>query len=452
MNLRITFPLIALALLSSGCQKKAHVVAQKDIQRSQELFITSPETTHKLHQGVFYEMTLSLNNTNATSTDLKLINRGGKPLSIKNIELIDRNEVFTVSSNNCQQKTLEPHEACTIKVAFDSQENRLYNADLRINSNDRRRKVVNIKVLGHSVNKYQGSLSVSEFDDTKNMTRDLQLKFDAINNKQLITVKNDGLYPITLEAPKFLGPNRSSYTFETTCTDTLAVAASCDVSINYDKNVHDGYSIAQLKLPSNSDLTPSNKIRLVGYSKPYFVNISQFVISKNIHDFMGDYFASKQTYYIRTIYQNNINSTFQSNIDDAISSYITDNNYVLATSPDKADRVITLYPNVQVPSIANESETNDMLFNITINGYVSTKADAQGQLKDEKLLKEHISDDMNFTAISSNNIYYNKEAFAFALQIDVDNVSDKYDVYETIAKTLASKMFNVIGLPKQTGK
>ena len=451
--------MMALVFLYTGCQQHPKAL-KSDAIRSQELFITSTQNINKLKKGTFFEGSVNLNNTDVTSTDLKIINRGGKPLTINNIELVDNNSVFTVSSSNCQNKILQPHESCTIKVAFDSVQNRLYSANLHIHSNDRRRKVVNIKLHGQSINKYQGSMRISELNSTKNILQDLQLKFNASNRVKLITVSNDGLYPITLEQPKFFGTQKSSYTFDTTCTDTLKVAATCDITISYDKDVHDGYAVAQLKLPSNGNITPSNKIRLIGYSKPYFLNINKFVVSKNIHDFMDDYFATKQTYYVRTIYQNNIDATFQTNIDDAIRQYITDNNYTIATSPDKADKVITLYPNVEIPKVEGEEQTGDMLFDITLNGYVSTKADAKGLVKvgdsinaeENDLLLEHNSSDMRFSSLSTANIYYNKEPFAFALQINVDNVSDKYDVYESIAKTFANKVFNVVGLPQKTGK
>ena len=455
MNFRLILPLIALSLLFSACQKKSAPAPKSDVVRSQELFITSNENEKdsKLPHDVYFEQTIQLNNTDNTNIDLTLINRGGKPLKLQNIDLKDKNEVFVLKSDNCANKILQPRETCTINVAFKGEENKVFTADLEIHSNDRRREVARIKVIGHALNKYFGSISVTDLDVNKNVTNDVKLHFDALNNIQFLTISNDGLYPITLEQPKISGVNKDSYSFETTCSSTLDVAKSCDITIKYDSEAHDGYSIALLKVPSNGDITPSNKVRLIGYSKPYSLNISNFVVTQNVHDFMDDYFASQQTYYIRTIYQNNIDNTLQENIENAIDNFVAQNGYQIAATPDKADKVIILYPRIEQPNSSTDEQRKDMHFYITLNGYISTKSATQGlaNFNKEELLIENNSSDTSFSSLTAANLYYSKEPFGFALQIDVDHANDKYDVYESIASTFVNKMFNVIGFPKRKG-
>ena len=469
MNPRILLPVLAIALLFSACQerpsthKPKKTVSHKEVKvkpvveinttRSQELFITNSSQDAKLPHGLYFEQTIQLNNTDHTNVDLVLINRGGKPLNLNSISLKNSNN-FTLISSDCDKKTLKPHETCTINVAFQSEENKLFSTDLEIKSNDRRREVARIKLIGHGQSKYFGSISVTNPEKMVDSSNEVHIKLDALNNVQLVTISNDGHYAITLDQPKITGLNKESFSLDSTCTNTLEVAKSCNITVNYDSEKHDGFSVAMLKVPSNGNITPSNKIRLIGYSKPYSLTISQFVVSKNIHNFMDDYFASKQTYFIRTIYQNNINDVLQETIEKTINSYVTDNGYTLASSPDQADKIILLYPRIEETNNEKDKQRKDMHFSITLNGYLSTKA-STGNLanfNDKNLSVENNNSDLSFSALTTSNLYYSKEPFSFALQVDVDHANDKYDVYESIATIFVNKTFNLVGFSKRKAK
>ena len=470
MNPRIVLTLLSIVLLFSACQKRpapnkapvSHTKAttkkvvkvspkvEDDVIRSQELFITNGSQDSRLPHNLYFEQTIQLNNTDHTNVDLVLINRGGKPLDLENITLKNSNN-FTLRGSDCNQKTLKSHETCTINISFQSEESKIFTTDLEIKSNDRRREIARIKVIGHGKSKYFGSITVTNPEKTLDDSEEIKIKLDAVNNVQLLTITNDGLYPIILEQPKVSGLNKESFSLDSTCNDTLGVAKSCNITIKYDSEKHDSFSIAMLKIPSNGDITPSNKIRLIGYSKPYLLTISQFIVSQNIRNFMDNYFASQQTYYVRTIYQNDIDDILQETIEKTIDNYVIDNGYKLAKSPDQADKIILLYPRVEQANNIADKKRKDMHFSITLNGFLSTKANTKNlaNFNDKNLSVESNTSDISFSAITTSNLYYSKEPFSFSLQVDVDHANDKYDVYESVAKIFVNKTFNLIGFAKR---
>jgi len=451
MKLRYALPLIAAVLLTTGCQKRAKPSnTSKQVTRSQELFITTDIQKIQLAKGIHFENIIHLNNTDETNVNLRLVNRGGKALNITDVAIEDPSKMFRLNASKCKGKSLQAQESCMVNVAFLGRQKNNYIAIVKINSNDRRVKEAYVKVVGTSINKYSGKLTLEDIPKPK-IEKTKTVTMNAYENIKYITLSNNGKFPLTLTSPKLSGPEKRSFSFESTCKDKLAVNKSCQVTIKYNKNIHDGYSLAQLRFPSNGTISPSNKVRLLAYSKPYNLTITNFTVSKNVHEFMDDYFAATQTYYYRTIYQNDVDFALESNIDDSIKNFFASNGYRLAANPSSANKIITLYPTVETEK---DETTNDIKFNITLNGYLATKADTKGILKtsDNEVAREHNTTIMRFSSISSRDTFYDKEQFAFGLQIDVDNVTDEYDVYKTVSNTFVSKLFNVIGMPNSTGK
>jgi hypothetical protein len=59
--------------------------------------------------------------------------------------------------------------------------------------------------------------------------------------------------------------DKSSFSIKPECPSVLGLKETCKVKVNYLPNKKVGYSDAQLKIPSNGKITPSQYIKLEGY-------------------------------------------------------------------------------------------------------------------------------------------------------------------------------------------
>lgn len=432
-------------LMLQGCTPQAKPSVKPHVKRSQKLFITTNIATKAVKEKTKFQYTVQLDNIQHTKAELILKNRGEKTLNISSIKLISGpgSKGKIITSNNCPT-ALTAGKTCKLNVAFLGETKANYGSIIEIKSNDIQNKITNIQVLAEGTDKIHGVVNKVE---TKHKTakKTVELQFNALNKVQYIEVKNDGLDVLKLKPPRRSGADASSFSYTTDCKTTLAIGKKCSITVNYDPTKKEGYSDAVIKVPSNGNITPSQYIRLEGYSKPFSINLTNFVISKNVPDFIDDYFSTSKTYYIRTIYQKQTDRFFTNGVDKELKAYFKANNFRLASSASKADKVITLYPSV---SVVKNDQTNDIKYDIVVNGHLTTKA-RNMKLKTANTLAEDYDSNTthtHFTAIQLNNLVYDSRDFQYGLAIAVDNASDEKEVAATVADIVVSKLCNVLGL------
>jgi len=445
--------LSAAALLLVGCSnitpKKAPVKEEVAIEKkAQELYISMETVSPVIKSKQEYQYTINLNNTTENEAIVELKNRGEEPLTIEAIKLKDSSHLLK-SSNNCT-KPLLANETCTLNVKFTGQEKGHFTSTIQILSDDEEHKVTDILINMDAKDKFHGSVKPIKSVKVK-QEKTLKLKFNALNKVQYIQVENDGLATLALNAPKRSGDDADSFKYTTDCPTSLKVGEKCEVTVTYDPTKKEGYSDATISIPSNGYITPSRYIRLEGYSKPFSISINKFVISDNVGDFIDDYFEATKTYYFRTIYQENTDRFFTNGVKTEMTKYFKANNFKLASSAAKADRVITIYPSVKT---TKNVETNDIEYRIVINGYLTTKAqNVEVTKQSDKITLDYASESsgIKFSAITLNNTVFAKEKFKFGMEIQVDNVADDKEVAVTVADLVVSKLFNVLGLQDTKG-
>ncbi len=450
-----TLSISTMLLLFSGCVPQElntpEPVENTSVKRSQELVIKTDIKTTEVKKKSSYHYQVALDNITKTKVDLILQNKGEKPLNIKDIKLEDNSGYFKMSST-CKD-VIEGRKKCTLSLAFTGKKQGRFSAIVRIQSDDRRRKTTNILVLAKSKNKYHGAIEEIESTVEKSQ-KTVELKFNAINTTQYVQIANDGLGKLALKAPKISGQDRGSFSYKWNCPSSLEIGQKCEMTVNYTANKKDGISDAMISIPSNGDISPSKYIRLEGYSKPFSVSLNNFVVSKNIHHFMDDHFSANKSYYFRTIYQRKTDRFFEQGVDSAISKYFEESGFKQASSANRADNKVTIYPSI---TIVKDEVTNDMSYNIVINGYLTTKSKTSNIkiLNDGKemdnMIHEHNTTDMQFSSITKNDTLFNKEDFEYGMDLQVDNAPDEKEVALTIADMVVSKLFNVLGIDEAKG-
>jgi uncharacterized protein YcfL len=294
----------------SGTTTQAEV--PNKVQRSQELVVSTNVKTTQAQKGSTTHYSLLLNNTTNSKADLVLENKGEKPLSISNIKLLDDTRLFKLESK-CPS-VIEGRQSCNLNVEFLGNNEGRFNAKIEITSDDIRRKVTNIAISAVSANKYSGILTKIDSATTK-IERTVTLNFNSANKTQYVQVENNGKATLTLGQPSIQGADKSSFSIEkNSCGKTLEIGSTCEITVNYDAK-KDGISDAKLDIPSNGDITPSRYVRLEGFSKPFNVKLEKFIVSKNVQDFMNDYFASNKKYFFRTIFQQETERVFEDAVD-----------------------------------------------------------------------------------------------------------------------------------------
>jgi hypothetical protein len=444
--------LSTIALLFVGCSTVTPVKEPKKVivvpKKAQELSISMENVSETIKNKIEYKYTINLNNTTDTESIITLKNRGEKPLTISNITLKDPSHLLK-SSNNCSQ-ALKANQTCTLNVKFTSQEKGHFTSTLQIFSDDVKHETTNILINMTAKDKFHGSVKAVQSTKVK-QEKTLKLKFNALNRTQYIQVKNDGLATLALNTPKESGENAESFKYTTDCPTSLKVGEKCEVTVIYDPTKKEGYSDATITIPSNGNITPSRYIRLEGYSKPFSIKINKFIVSKNVNNFIDDYFDSSKTYYFRTIYQEDTDRFFTNGIKSEIAQYFKANNFKLASSAATADRVITIYPSIKT---TKNEKSNDMVYNIVINGFLTTKAKnikIDSTSNDITLDYKSTISNTKFSAITLNDSIFSKEKFQFGMNIQVDNLADDKEVAVTVADLVVSKLFNVLGLKDTKG-
>jgi len=471
---KITLSMAALSsvlILGTGCADKS-VEPEKIYtpQQDQELQIFTAVELNKKKDDMVY--TVNLDNDQHSHATVTLKNRGEKDLVIQSLKLIDMSGLLKFSTT-CKAP-LAAKETCKVHLDFKTSKAGKYTSYLEVISNDVKHKKAKIIINMSAKNHFHAQVSaISATENDLNIQRPVKLSFNANQRVRYVEITNDGIEKIKLNKPLKVGKDAKNFTYKTDCKSSLEVGESCKVAITYDPTKKDGFSDASMILPSNAKISPSNSIRLEGYSKPFSLSIKKFVVAKNIDNFVEDYFTSDKTYYVRIIYQNNVGRFLESGVRKEIKKYFAANHFKMVNSADKADKIITVYPSVKV---TKNYQTNDVDYNIVVNGFATTKAQAHLSTNYKKVVKvfkpekdakftfsalsldEKVVPDFNskqsglkFTAITLNDTVFSKEQFQFGMLVHIDNIADEKDVELTVADLLVSKLFNTLGLKDTKG-
>ncbi|QOY53015.1 choice-of-anchor D domain-containing protein [Candidatus Sulfurimonas baltica] len=457
-NKSTTIKLISLStlLLFTGCVAPKPQVTQTQAtpkvskvspKTPQELSINSISKKTELKEPEKADYSINLNNTTNSNADIILKNKGEMPLTINSIKLITSQPSLFKLDSNCPS-IINGKADCKLNLQFLGNNIGRFDAKIAIDSDDTKKKIKDISVTAEAVNKFSGVVTKIDSETTK-VERIIKLNFNSANKLQYIKVKNNGIETLSLGQPSIKGPDKNSFSIEkNSCGNTLKVKESCEITVGY-KATKDGFSDATIDLPSNGDITPSKYVRLEGFSKPFSITLDNFVVSKNVKDFLNDYFASKNSFYYRTIFQQKTDRAFESAVDSEIKKYFTNNSYRIQSNPDDADKILTIYPSVEV---VKDSAQNTITYKIVVNGYITTKSNYDRNTKTgDKMILDNNSSSTEFTSIAFNNLLLDKEAFEFGMTIHADNVGDDQELAAIVADMMTSKLFNVIGLQDSKG-
>jgi hypothetical protein len=434
-----------LALTGCGQQPSSKLYSAPLAKKSpQQLVVDTVSKSSELKKREkSNDYILKLNNTTHSKGDLILGNNGGEPLEIKNIKISSKYATLFSLQNGCSS-VLNPREKCTLNIDFLGNNAGDFDAMVEVTTNDPKREIANIAINAKAINRYSAAVKQIESETVK-VDKVVTLNFNTANKTQYLEIKNNGFETLSLGQPAIKGADKASFSIaKNTCNAQLKVNDTCEVTINYEAK-KDGISGAKLILPSNGDITPSDYVRLEGFSKPYNINIEKFVVSKNVKEFLNDYFTSSNKYAFRTIFQQKTDRGFEAAVDSEIKKYFKENDYNLVQDSSNADTIITLYPSV---SIAKDSTGRNFSYNIVVNGHITSKSKFTST---DKAVAEYKTSSTQFTSIGMNNLIVDKEDFEFAMVVNADSVSDEIDLGQTVADIMTSKVFNVIGLKDTKG-
>ena len=435
---KISSVIAASILLFSGCT-----------QMDKRLVINASVDKRKMPKPLKYNKVVKLDNYTRSKGIITLKNAGDKPLKLIDISLKDSTNLFEMT-NKCP-KILAPHKRCKLDVAFKGERKGIYHAKVVIISNDPRQKKARVALIANAFDKYHGKV-VKTSSSTIKTQQAIKLDFNTLNTKQYVQIRNTGLADLQLQSPRLIGPDKQSFSYSIKCPKTLKVGDSCEVTVKYNPKVKEGHSDALLLIPTNGTLSPSETIRLSGFSKPYSISITNFVVSKNIKNFLDDYFATKKVYYVRTIYQKNVDRLLDKGIQSKIEQTLKSNGYTLTSTPSKADKIITLYPSI---SVSKNEKTNDVNYDVVFNGFVLSKSNNTKikQYNKNKLVGYNVdTNSSKFSVLDLNSQLLDKEEFEFGINIEVNNASNDIGVSDSVSNIIVSKLFNVLGFLNSKGQ
>ncbi len=430
---------ITMSMLTGCNDQSVQPSYNKAKMRSQHLVIKTHVQEEEIEAEVKRHHFIKLDNLNHSVADITLKNDGDKPLEISAINLEDKSHLFKLDKSKCPV-TLEGHQSCQMTISFHGEEEARLEALVTISSNDRRRRNTLVSIIADGQNKHSGVL------DAKNETSNqispmLKLHFSLIDKKRFVNISNNGKDTLTLGKMKIRGDNKESFSFTNNCKTVLKIGESCEVQVDF-KPTATGDNLAYLHIPSNGKISPSERVRLTGYSEPYNLEITNFVVAKNIHHFLGDYFNTNDTYYFRTMFQTNSDPKLEAYIDAELSAYFKANNLKIATTPNKASKVINLYPSITITP--NEDNT-DMDVSFVVNASMLSKSSTGGGAKASNNADINVTNH-NFHVVPTLGEYVEDENLVFTLGVHATSYEDEYAVYKKIADIMSARLFNIIGL------
>lgn len=441
LRLGASILLVSGLTLFTGCTSKSSPeVAQADARL--DISFDRPEAEDAEANRNLSVVTI--NNTDDAVTVVRLTNEGGQLLSIQDINTSSTTPMyFEMRSNTCEMP-LPSQSFCELTVAFNGKKEGIYEQLIGITTDDIEQPFAYVKIKVEAEEKLVGVVSHDE-DAGKMISPMLELDFNKLDTLKYVNVRNSGLEALKFQGTKLEGKDKKSFKVDHICPGDLEVDESCRVIVRYDADRKKGESDAILHILTNGTISPSQKIRLMGYSEPYTLKVKEFIVSKNIKEYLGDIIGAKNSYFLRTIYQTHIDASLETMMIDAMNRSLKSNGLTRVSEPNRADHIISLYPNI---SYEEGSTPGNLTINVGMHGFFASKAkyNKPNLVENSQVVLTQKSDHVDFTSIDTIKEFYDKEPFSFFIEIEVKGYEDKNDVYEKLSEIIAEKAVNVLGM------
>lgn len=450
------------AMLLTGCSKgpnKPTLTSNKSAGPA-ELYLSSDDidTKEQKKQVKSYDMTVKIDNTDESAAYINLHNEGDTPLSIKNINFLNNDDKLFALESACGTQVM-PNSACKLKISFSGQYKGRYTSNITVETNSNGRYVGplgKIHIIAEAQDRITGTIRAipAKKDNKKPMAN---LRFVSSNLQQYAEIKNTGIDDATIEGFELIGEDKKYFTFTQECPKVLKVGQSCELKINY-KQKWDKMALTYLVVKSNGVLFPSDTIRLVGEPKidryaPKMLqlagndNMNMKVTSvktvQNTENFLEDYSNVKPIYYFRTMYQGDVNSQFKQDYENIIDYYFTRNNFKVTKDASKADKIVNIYPTISLL----ENGKGDMKVVAHIKANIVTKASIK-QAINKTVIKNDVENQQETQSFKSTK-QNEHEQIEFIMEIEANNYSDAFFVYNKASDKINSFMFNLLGLQEE---
>ncbi len=195
----------------------------------------------------------------SSSLQVSVRNSGELDLIINSLQ-ISGDQEFSITSNSCSGKTLQPSESCTLTITFSPMQVGDYQAFLIITSNDPS-SPTSIPILGiGATNEPNISVSPSSYA-FGNVFIGANKIFSSV------IVKNIGLADLNITDVKINGPTDFRVNYDTCNGTTLQSNQTCTIDIVFNPN-STGPKTATLEIHSNDPNTPVATVDFSGTGVP----------------------------------------------------------------------------------------------------------------------------------------------------------------------------------------
>lgn len=210
-------------------------------------------------------LTFSALTTSSTTAQTAVVqNNGSSTVEISSISVTGTNSSnFYLTNNLCGAK-ISPGQSCTVDVTFSSSAAGSFDAYLTVQSNATIGSIAQTELIGTAtvpVPKAVFSASSLSFGSVKANS----------SSTSSVTLTNSGTAALTIDTLSITGSNANFFTDSTTCGSSLAISASCTISVTFAPIVTGSYS-ATLNVP-NDDSTAMQDVTLTATATPTTISI-----------------------------------------------------------------------------------------------------------------------------------------------------------------------------------
>jgi len=440
--------------LITGCnQKRVKHVKQYSQQRSQQLVIRT--TAHQAQEKIVQDfLSLNLDNQSRNTGTISLENKGGQELKILSVKSNSKTSDLFERSTECDNVTIQPGEKCDMQISFVGKKAGRFQQVLTVKSDDKRNKTTLIKVNASALD--ITSARIDPRTAPRKYSPNTKLDFNVLNRSQYVEISQTGDKILNIKEFRLSGKNSNSFDYTTTCPKVLKVGGKCSMTINYDPSKQDGLSEAYIKIIADGAIAPTSKVELKGRTEAYSVDILEYKVSKNVTEFMDDYFSTNSRYYYRTMFQSDSDSELETLIDAQLKDFFRENNLFKAAKANSANKIINIFPRIEITDLVDESNNViGMTINMGINGTLVTKSNYNNSFKLKNNGHAVLSQDTNsttFVSMDTEKEFVDKEDFSYFLKLKVTNYEDRNLALDRVAELMAQKLFNILGMNDQKGK
>lgn len=207
--------------------------------------------------------------TTSPAQALVLSNTGDAPLTINSIAFSGAQPSDFAQSNNCGA-SLAAGANCSIDVTFTPSASGARAASLTIDSNDPANPQLVVAVSGSGIQPVAGISAAS-----------LAFGSQLVNTSsavQTLTLSNTGTADLLNIAVSLTGANAGDFSMSNACGATLAVAASCDISVTF-KPLSSGAKVASITIASSDLANPQLISALSGTGTQPIAGIAPAVVA-----------------------------------------------------------------------------------------------------------------------------------------------------------------------------